>query len=107
MPDLLKVFEECRDSKCEDVVSKKEIEAAKNQYTKSSAKECKKHKDAEKQMICSFNNLSKSKYQKLLKKRSKCAEKRCAKERAAFRNDFSKSFKKFRKSIKKKKSRRK
>jgi len=35
MPDLLKVFEECRDSKCEDVVSKKEIEAAKNQYTKS------------------------------------------------------------------------
>ena len=36
----------------------KEIEAAKNQYTKSSAKECKKHKDAEKQMICSFKNLS-------------------------------------------------
>ena len=45
MPDLLKVFEECRDSKCEDVVTKKEIEAAKNQYTKSSAKECKKYKN--------------------------------------------------------------
>ena len=107
MPDLLKVFEECRDSKCEDVVTKKEIETAKKQYTKDSVKECKKHKDAEKRMVCLFKNLSKSKYQKLLKKRSKCAEKRCAKERAAFRNDFSKSFKKFRKSIKRKKSRRK
>jgi hypothetical protein len=28
MPDLLKVFEQCRDSKCEDVVSKKEIEVS-------------------------------------------------------------------------------
>ena len=99
MPDLLKVFEECRDSKCEDVVSKKDIEAAKKQYTKSSAKECKKHKDAEKRMICSFKNLSKSKYQKLLKKRSKCAEKRCAEERAAFRKDFSKSFKSLKENL--------
>ena len=107
MPDLLKVFEECRDSKCEDVVTKKEIEAAKNQYTKSSAKECKKYKNDEEKLRCSFKNLSKSKYQRLLKKRSKCAEKKCAKERAAFRKDFSKSFKKFRKLIKRKKSRRK
>ncbi len=107
MPDLLKVFEECRDSKCADVVSKKEIEEAKNEYTKSSAKECKKHKDAEKRMVCSFKNLSKSKYQRLLKKRSKCAEKKCAKERVAFRKDFSKSLKKFKKSIKKKKANRK
>ena len=105
MKDPLQIFEECRDTKCSDVVSKEELETAKKQYTKSSVNECKKHKDAEKQMICSFKNLSKSKYQKLLKKRSKCAEKRCANERAAFRKDFGKSFKKFKN--KKKKTKRK
>jgi len=105
MRDLLKVYQKCSDLKCKDVVSKKELEEAKNQHLDDSNKECKKYKIGDKWVKCTLKSLSKSNYQKLLKKKSKCAEKKCAKEGASFRKEITKSLQKFKKSSKKKKKR--
>ena len=103
MVDYLKIFEKCRDTLCGNVFTKEELDAAKEEYKNAHNKECKKEKDVTKQIRCTFKVLSKSKYQKLLKKRTKCAKKKCKKEHEDFRKSFSKSFKKNRKSMKKKK----
>tara|TARA_Y100000389_G_C17259944_1_gene412487 strand:- start:424 stop:738 length:315 start_codon:yes stop_codon:yes gene_type:complete len=97
MSDALKAYQKCSDSKCKDVVSKKELKEAKNQHIDDSHKDCKKYKIGDKWVKCTLKSLSKSNYQKLLKKRSKCAEKRCAREGATFRKEITKSFKKFKK----------
>ena len=92
MVDYLKIFEKCRDEKCGDVFTKKELNNAKNKYIKS-AKKC-KNSSVVNQVKCSFKNLEGSDYQKLLRKRVKCAKTKCKKEHKQFRNDFSKKLKK-------------
>lgn len=105
MPDLLKVYQKCSDLKCKDVVSKKELEEAKDQHLDDSHKACKKYKMGDKWVKCTLKSLSKSNYQKLLKKKNKCSEKKCAKEGAAFRKEMAKSFKNKKRASKKKKKR--
>ena len=104
MPDLLKVYQKCSDLKCKDVVSKKELEEAKDQHLDDSNKACKKYKMGDKWVKCTLKSLSKSNYQKLLKKKNKCSEKKCAKEGAAFRKEITKSLQKIKNKNKKKKS---
>ena len=110
MPDLLKLYQKCSDLKCKDVVSKKELEEAKDKHLDDSHKACKKYKMGDKWVKCTLKSLSKSNYQKLLKKKNKCSEKKCAKEGAAFRKEMTKSLQKFKKkkrASKKKKTNRK
>ncbi len=104
MPDLLKVFEECRDSKCNDLFTEKELGTAKKEYIKSYNKNCGKEKDVKKQTRCTINVLTKSKYNKLLKRKRSCAIKKCKKEHDEFLEDFRKSMKAFKNRMKKKKS---
>ena len=101
MPDTLKVFEKCRDTKCGDVFTKKELNESKKQYKKNVKEKCRDEKDKTNKFMCSFKLLKKSKYNKLLGKRAKCAEIKCKKEREIFRKDFFKRIKEFKKRSKK------
>jgi len=107
MVDYLKLFEKCRDKKCGNLFSEKELQQSKNEYTKTYNKKCGKEKDMTKQIKCTMKVLGKSSYQKLLKKRTKCAEIKCKKERQNFRKEFSKSIKKFKKRRKQRNTKKK
>ena len=95
MSSTLKIFEKCRDTKCGDVFTKKELNAAKKSHIKDVKQKCGKEKDMKKQIACSLSLLNKSKYKKLLSKRGKCAELKCKKEQQKFRKDFFKKIRSF------------
>jgi hypothetical protein len=99
--NYLKILEKCRDKNCGDIVSKQELESAKNEYIKSSTKECSKDKDIKKLIKCSLKVMKKSNFGKLIKKKSKCIKTHCKKEQTNFRNSFKKSLKNFRKKSRK------
>ena len=104
MVDYLKILEKCRDTHCDHVVSKKELESTKNEYIKAFNKKCSKMKDGNIKLKCSLEVMKKSNYDKLIKKKSKCIKTKCKKEQSDFRKSFKKSFKKFRENYRNKKN---
>lgn len=101
MSNTLKIFENCRDTKCGDVFTKKELNGAKKSHIKDVKQKCGKEKDMKKQFACSYSLLNKSKYKKILSKRRKCAESKCKKEQQIFRKDFFKKVRSFKNKSKK------
>ena len=102
MPNSFKIFEKCRDTKCGDLYTKKELNNSKKEFHKDLKKECNKIKDNTKYYKCYVNELKKSKYNKLLQKRKKCVKENCKKEQDKFTKEFIKKIKDIKKSQNKK-----
>ena len=81
MPNTFKIFEKCRDTKCGDLYTKKELNNSKKEFHKDLKKECNKIKDNTKYYKCYVNEFKKSKHNKLLQKRKKCVKKTVKKNR--------------------------
>tara|TARA_Y100001980_G_C14387374_1_gene187539 strand:+ start:263 stop:661 length:399 start_codon:yes stop_codon:yes gene_type:complete len=101
MPNSYKIFEKCRDTKCGDLYTKKELNNSKKEFHKDLKKECNKIKDNTKYYKCYVNELKKSKYNKLLQKRKKCVKKNCKKEQEKFTKEFIKKIKEYKRISKK------
>ena len=98
MPNTFKIFEKCRDTKCGDLYTKKELNNSKKEFHKDLQKECNKIKDDTKYYKCFVNVLKKSKNNKLLQKRKKCVKQNCKKEQEKFKKEFIKKSKEVKKS---------
>ena len=101
MPNTFKIFEKCRDTKCGDLYTKKELNNSKKEFHKDLKKECDKIKDNTKYYKCYVNELKKSKYNKILQKRKKCIKKNCKKEQDKFTKEFIKKIKEYKRISKK------
>ena len=101
MPNTFKIFEECRDTKCGDLYTKKELNNSKKEFHKDLKKECDKIKDNIKYYKCYVNELKKSKHNKLLQKRKKCIKENCKKEQEKFTKEFIKKIKEYKRISKK------
>ena len=102
MPNSFKIFEKCRDTKCGDLYTKKELNNSRKKFHKDLKKECNKIKDDTKYYKCYVNELKKSKHNKLLEKRKKCVKQNCKKEQEKFIKEFIKKIKDIKKSQNKK-----
>lgn len=102
MPNTFKIFQKCRDTKCGDLYTKKELNNSKKEFHKDLQKECNKIKDDRKYYKCFVNILKKSKNNKLLQKRKKCVKQNCKKEQEKFKKEFIKKIKEVKKSQNKK-----
>ena len=102
MPNSFKIFEKCRDTKCGDLYTKKELNNSKKEFHKDLKKECDKIKDNIKYYKCYVSELKKSKHNKLLEKRKKCVKQNCKKEQEKFTKDFIKKIKDIKKNQNKK-----
>ena len=101
MPNSFKIFEKCRDTKCGDLYTKKELNNSKKEFHKDLKKECDKIKDNTKYYKCYVNELKKSKHNKLLQKRKKCVKENCKKEQDKFTKEFIKKIKEYKRISKK------
>ena len=101
MPNTFKIFEKCRDTKCGDLYTKKELNNSKKEFHKDLKMECNKIKDNTKYYKCYVNELKKSKYNKLLQKRKKCVKENCKKEQEKFTKEFIKKIKEYKRISKK------
>ena len=101
------LLKKCRDQKCGNLFTKSQLKNAEKKLHNTTKKKCNKIKDFSKTLQCEMSVLQKSELFKLQKKKTKCAEVKCKKEKENFRKKLAKNLKKFKKTMKNKKRKKK
>ena len=101
------LLKKCQDQKCGNLFTKSQLKNAEKKLNNTTKKKCNKIKDFSKTLQCEMSVLQKSELFKLQKKKTKCAEVKCKKEKENFRKKIVENLKKFKKTMKNKKRKKK